>query len=136
MQPKARFYVYVCVLAVTLAGMLVAAPAAVAQEHIVSPADLQNDQIDATKTRQMNQAKVEKFFNSDAAKKTLKSPGIDQKKVMQAVTQLDDEELARLAERTDKVQSDFAAGALSNQEITYIIIALVTAVIILVVVVA
>jgi hypothetical protein len=42
----------------------------------------------------------------------------------------------RLVARTDKLQHDVAAGALSNQQITYILIALATAVIILVIVAA
>ena len=45
-----------------------------------------------------------------------------------------DEELARLAARTDKVQRDMAAGALTNQQITYILIALGTAVLVLILV--
>ena len=47
---------------------------------------------------------------------------------------LSDEELARLAARTDKVQRDMAAGALNNQQITYILIALGTAVLVLILV--
>lgn len=134
MQSTARLYVYA--LTIVLGGLLGTASVTMAQEHIVSPADLHKDQVDATKTRQSNQAKVEEFFNSKRAQETLKKAGIEPRKVTQAVAQLDDDELARLAERTDKVQRDFAAGALTNQEITYILIALVTAVIILVVVVA
>jgi len=43
---------------------------------------------------------------------------------------------ARLAARTEKVRKDFAAGALTNQQITYIIIALATALIVVIIVVA
>ena len=127
---------FLCTFALALTGFLVAASGALAQDHVVSAADLQKDRVDATQTREVNQAKVEKFFKSDPARKVLKSAGIQEKKVVEAVAQLSDEELARLAERTDKIQRDFAAGALTNQEITYILIALVTAVIIIVVVVA
>jgi hypothetical protein len=50
---------------------------------------------------------------------------------------LNDKELARLAAQAEKVQADVAAGALDNhQQISYIIIALATAVLILVIVVA
>ena len=134
MRSLTRFYL--CVLTFALGLLLATAPAAMAQEHVVSPADLQKDRVDATQTRQSNQAKVEKFLDSKIAKDALKKAGIEPKKVSQAVAQLDDEDLARLAERTDKIQRDFAAGALTNEQITYIIIALVTAVVILVVVVA
>lgn len=122
--------------ALVLAGVLALSSSAMAQDHVVTPADLHKDRVTATETRETNQAKVEKFFTSDQAKKALKSAGIKEKKVLEAVGQLTDEELQRLATRTDKIQSDFAAGALTNQEITYILIALATAVIIIVIVVA
>ena len=119
-----------------LAGLLVCVSGASAQDHVVSPTDLQKARAADTQKREINQEKVEKFFTSDEAKKALKSAGIKEKKVLEAVGQLTDEELERLATRTDKIQSDFAAGALTNQEITYILIALATPVIIIVIVVA
>jgi hypothetical protein len=61
---------------------------------------------------------------------------MDQSKVRQAVSFLSDEELARLAARATRIENDFAAGALNNQQITYILIALATAVVILVIVAA
>ena len=42
------------------------------------------------------------------------------------------QELAKLAQQTRHVQNDFAAGVLTNQQITYILIALATAVIVLI----
>jgi hypothetical protein len=66
----------------------------------------------------------------------LSSTGIEYRKVERALAQLEDEELARLAARADKVRRDFEAGSLTNQQITYIIIALATAVLILVIVAA
>jgi hypothetical protein len=45
---------------------------------------------------------------------------------------LNDEELSRLASQCRQVESDISAGSLSNQEITYILIALATAVIIVI----
>ena len=67
---------------------------------------------------------------------TLKAGKVDYKKVDQAIATLSPEELARLATRTNQIQKDFAAGALTNQELTYIVIALATAVLILVIVAA
>jgi hypothetical protein len=51
---------------------------------------------------------------------------------MRAVPMLSDAELAQLSSRIDSAQTDFAAGALDNEHITYIIIALAAAVIVLV----
>jgi uncharacterized protein YbcC (UPF0753/DUF2309 family) len=105
-----------------------------AQEHVVSTADLQRELSKSAATRQANLAKVRNFLSSEPARKALKSAKIDEEKVEKAVPYLSDEELARLATRTDKAQRDMAAGALSNQDLTYIVIALATAVLVILIV--
>ncbi len=107
-----------------------------AQEHVVPTADLRKAVAAAAQARQDNQAKIQQFFGSDQAKKALHAANIPYEKVQKAVATLSDEELTRLAARTEKAQNDFAAGSLSNQQITYIIIALATAVLILILVAA
>lgn len=111
-------------------------PDVLAQQHVVATADLQKEVASASQTRQKNEAQVEQFFSSAQAQQALKSAHMDLQQVQKAVRSLDDEELARLAAQTRKAQNDFAAGALSNQDMTYIIIALATAIIIIVIVVA
>ncbi len=106
------------------------------QEHVVSTKDLHRDIVAAARTQETNLAKVQKFFSTDLARKALKSANLPYEKVQNAVSTLNDEELARLAARTDKVEAEFAAGTLSNQQITYIVIALATAVIVLILVAA
>jgi hypothetical protein len=61
---------------------------------------------------------------------------MDAEQVTAGVATLEDADLSRLAERARSYQADVAAGALNNQQITYILIALGTAVIILVIVAA
>lgn len=107
-----------------------------AEAHLVSPADMHQSLVDSAKARQSNLAKVQRFFSSEVVQKTLASAQTDLKKVERALPELSDEELARLASQTDKIETDIAAGALNNQEITYILIALATAVVILVIVAA
>ncbi len=126
----------VCVLLVSVLVAAFVLPQDMLAQHVVSSADLRRDAAAAAQVRQSNQAKVLKFFSSEQAKKALKSASLPYERVEKAVSQLSDEELARLATRTDKVQNDFAAGALNNQQVTYIIIALATAVIILILVAA
>jgi hypothetical protein len=63
----------------------------------------------------------------------LQSARIDEGRVRQAVAMLNDEEQSRLAARADRVNRDLAAGTLSNQELTYIVIALATAVVVIVI---
>lgn len=119
-----------------LAFAFAGSPDVLAQQHVVATADLQKEVVAASQTRQRNEAQVEKFFSSAQAQQALKSAHMDVQQVQKAVRSLDDEELARLAAQTRKAQNDFAAGALSNQDITYIVIALATAIIIIVIVVA
>lgn len=121
-------------LVVALIGVFAVPQDALAQSHVLSSSDLQQQMIAAAKERQGKVERVQQFFGSEVAQKALKSSGMDYKQVQSAVSQLDDQELAKLAAKTDKAQQDFAAGALSNQQITYILIALATAVIVIILV--
>jgi hypothetical protein len=107
-------------------------PLAAAQNHVVSPAELQQATASTARTRQQNIAKVEKFFSSEQSEKALRSAHLNPVQIKNAVPSLSDQELARLASRADKAQKDFAAGALNNQQITYILIAIGAAVIVLI----
>ncbi len=106
-----------------------------ALEHVVSPADLRKDIRAAAEVRQQNRAKVEQFISSTPVQKALKGARIDSAKVQKAIPLLSDEELARLAAQSEKAQKDFAAGSLTNEQLTYIVIALATAVLVLILVV-
>ena len=105
-------------------------------DHVVPAPALHQAVRAASQVRQTNLAKLDRFFSSEPAKKAFATVKLDSASVSQALSLLSDEELARLASRSDKVQNDVAAGALTNQQITYILIALATAVIILVIVAA
>src|SRR5262245_41521866 len=107
-----------------------------AQASVVSPSELRRAVTAAAQVRQKNLDDVRSFFGSEPVRTALKAGALDYQKVEKAVATLSPEELARLAAKTNQVQKDFAAGALSNQELTYVVIALATAVIILVIVVA
>ena len=107
-----------------------------ADDHVVAPSELRKAVQQAAKVRQQNSETVHRLFSSPDAAKALGRAGIDSERVAPAVTLLDDETLQRLADRARGLESDFEGGALSNQEITYILIALATAVVILVIVVA
>ncbi len=119
-----------------LTSTLLLSPSLRAQDHVVSRADLHRAMRSATEVRQENQRKVEKFFTQERVRETLKSAKIDPARVQKAVPSLSDDELARLASQTDKVQNDMAGGALTNTQITYIIIAIATALIVTLIFVA
>jgi hypothetical protein len=111
-------------------------PSLTAGDHVVSTSDLQQEILKVSESRQTNLAKVQEFFSSPSAQKALRNSKIDISKIQSAIPMLTDDELARLAAQTDKIQKDVAGGALTNQQITYIIIALATAVVILIIVAA
>jgi hypothetical protein len=117
---------------VTLGWMLPAPLFAAAQDHVVSPAELHQAVVTQTQTRQENISKVETLFSSPRAEKALKSAHLDPVQVRKAVPTLSDAELGRLASQSEKARKDFAAGSLTNEQITYILIALGTAIIVLI----
>lgn len=118
-----------------LVATVVPMMSAIGQEsHVVPLTELHRDAAAATENRQSDLARVERFFSSEMAQNALHAAHIDGDQVKTGLPLLGTDELAQLAARTDRLQADFAAGALSNQEITYILIALATAVIILVIV--
>lgn len=119
-------------VAVALIALFAVPQGMLADEHVVAPSELQQQTINAAKARQERIQDVRRFFSSERARKALQSARIDSDKVQNAIAQLSDAELAQLAAKTNAAQKDFAAGSLSNQEITYIIIALATAVVVII----
>lgn len=123
-----RFVVFSLIL------VLVSTQVAVAQAPAVSSSELRQAMTSAAQTRQKNLDNVRSFFASEPVRDALKSGKVDYQKVEKAVATLSPDELARLAARTNQLQQDFAAGALTNQELTYIVIALATAVLVILIV--
>jgi len=121
-------------LALALAFVLLIPQFVAAQTPVVSPSELQQAVAAAAKTRQKNLDDVRSFFAQETTRAALKAGKIDYQKVDRAVATMSPEELARLAEKTNQIQKDFAAGALTNQQLTYIVIALGTAVLVLLIV--
>ncbi len=124
----------VCI--VSLLTVLLSLPQGLlAQEHVVTAAQLHRDLVAASQTRQNNQAAVLKFLSSDLGQKALKSAHVPYQTAQKAVAQLSDQELARLAARTDQLQADFAAGRLTQNQ-TYILVAVIAVVVVLLIVIA
>jgi hypothetical protein len=103
-----------------------------AQAHVVSPADLQKDTIAATQARQRNLQTVTQFFSSEKAQKALRSAHMDPAQVKTAVSSLSDQELAQLASRSTKAQTDFAAGRIEDHDLLVILVAIAALVLIIV----
>jgi hypothetical protein len=92
------------------------------KQHVVSLSDLNKDAARPAQTRQSNEEAVRTLLSSDQAQKALKSSNLDYKQVDKAVGQLNDEDLAKLAERSRKAQNDFAAGRISDRDLLWIIV--------------
>ena len=101
-------------------------------QHLVSPSDLQKATIDASQSRQQNIDTLNGFFSSDEAQKALQSAHMNPEEVKRAVAGLSDQELAQLASRAQKAQSDFAAGSMSNYDLLIILICIAALILIIV----
>jgi hypothetical protein len=121
---------------ILLAASLVFASCVSAQvqekDHAVSSNQLRTDLQKAATARQAHEATVREMFRTDAGRQTLQSAGIDYQKVDQAISQVNDQDLARMAERSHEVQKDFAAGRLTDRDLIIILLVAVALILIIV----
>ena len=103
-----------------------------AAEHVVSPAELHKAAVDVSRARQQNLETLKAFFSSEKARQALKSAHADPELVKNAVASLSDAELAQLASRVNKAQTDFAAGTLSDRDLSIILVAIAALILIIV----
>lgn len=120
-------------LLVLLVGLGAASPRhLVAQNHVVSPSQMQQDLHSASAARQKNQEQIRSFLSSPEAQQALKTAKINPQQVTNAVSQLNDADLARLATRTAKAQKDFAAGTIDNHDLLLILVGIAVLILIIV----
>ena len=120
---------------VLLMGLSVMTPQTlVAQSQQVTPSELRTAVKQSAAVRQQNLNQVRSFFADSRVKGILTAAHLDSVRIEKAMSTLDAGELSKLAARTSQVQSDFAAGSLTNQQLTYIVIAIGAAVLVLVLV--
>jgi hypothetical protein len=112
--------------------MLGVSPNLPAQTHVVTPADLQKEAVASTRARQHNLETVNRFLSSPASERVLGTAGIDPAQLKTAVSALSDEELARLAARSEKAQADFAAGRMSDRDLLLILLGIAALILIIV----
>lgn len=117
--------------AVFLLGSVVAAPSAMlAQDHVVAPSQIQNDVSNASAVRQQNEKQLKNFLATKEIQKAMKAEGVNPQQVTNAVSQLNDADLARLAAQSSKAQHDFAAGMIGMGIFTLIGIIVVAVILI------
>jgi hypothetical protein len=105
---------------------------ALAQNHVVSPTELHSAAVASTQARQHNLAALQQFMSTPTAEKALQSAHMDAQQVKNAVSQLNDQELAQLAARATKAQMDFAAGSLSDRDLIIILVCIAALILIIV----
>ncbi|MGC1782312.1 MAG: PA2779 family protein [Acidobacteriaceae bacterium] len=121
-----------CVAALLL-GVAMAVPQPMpAQNHVVSPAQIQGDVAGASAVRQNNEKQLRSFLATKEMQQVMKSEGVNPQQVTNAVSRLNDADLARLSARSAKAQSDFAAGRMSGP-VLFLIGAAIVAIILIVV---
>ena len=132
---KFSFRPYCCSLMIVLMILGFMVPQSlVAQQKQVTATELRDAVKQSAAVRQGNLEQVRSFFADPKVTKILKDAHLDSVRIDKAMSTLDASELSKLAARTSQVQSDFAAGSLTNQELTYIVIAIGAAVIVLILV--
>lgn len=107
-------------------------PAPAAPGHLVTPSALQQTVVGASRTRQQNVESLQKFFSSAEAQKALESARMNPQEVKKAVAGLSDQEVAQLAQRANKAQSDFAAGNIDNHDLLIILVCIAVLILIIV----
>jgi hypothetical protein len=120
-MPNSLKKLMVNLMVITLAAMLVP-QSALAQSHVVKPEDLQKALLDASNARKQNITAVEELFSTEQAQSFFRKAGMDHSKAIQAISLLEDEELAQLAAKAKEIQTDFAAGEISDRTMLYVII--------------
>lgn len=116
-----------------LAAIFVAAPQAMpAQNHVVSPGQMQDDVTASSAARQKNQKEVRDFLSTKEAQDAMRSAKIDPQQVTNAISQLNDQELVSLAARSAKAQKDFAAGDMDNHDLLLILVGIAALILIIV----
>ena len=117
--------------AALLLGCVMTAPQAmIAQNHVVSPGQIQNDVRSSSATRQRNEQELRSFLSRKEIQKAMKSEGVNPQQVTNAVSQLNDADLASLAARSQKAQKDFAAGVIGMGIFTLIGIVVVAVILV------
>ncbi len=100
------------------------------KQHVVSLDELKKDANRPAEARQADESAVRNLLSSESGQKALKSANLDLQQVDKAVSQLGDEDLAKLADRSRQAQKDFAAGRLSDRDLLWIILIIVAVLIV------
>jgi|ERR1700761_1369647 hypothetical protein len=122
---KVRGQIWMWTLGLVLALGLAAVPTRVAaqdKDHVVSLDELKSDSAKPAQTREANEAEVRQLLKSEAGQQALKQANVDYAKVDKAISQLNDDDLANVAQKSREADRDFAAGGLTHTLIIVIVL--------------
>jgi hypothetical protein len=125
-----RAFQFLCIAVLSTA--ITFSPNLFAQDHVVSPAELQKDVQAVSAARQRNLAQIDGLLSSQPGQKALETVHVSYQQVQKAVASLDDADLARLAARAQLAQNNFAAGRISDRDLIIILLGVVVVVLIIV----
>jgi hypothetical protein len=118
-----RTRTYACLLLFAVLALGAGAPVfAQNSDHAVSPQDLRKDVQKASNDRHRNEGPIRDLLSAEQAQKAVKAANADMRKVNDAVSQLSDEDAARLAAQSREVQKDIAAGNFSDRDLLIIVV--------------
>jgi hypothetical protein len=117
-----------CIL-IPLLGLPSSLPA---QTHVVNPAELQRELAAVASARRYNTEVLNEALSSPRTEKAFEYAGIDPVRVKTAVSSLNDQELARLAARSETAKKDFAAGRISDRDLLIILVGIAALILIIV----
>jgi hypothetical protein len=112
-------------LGLAIALGLAASPSRVAaqdKDHVVSLDELKSDAAKPSQTRADNEAEVRHLLQTEAGQEALKQTKVDYAKVDKAISQLSDDDLANVAQKSRQADADFAAGGLKATLIIVIVL--------------
>jgi hypothetical protein len=93
-----------------------------AQPHVTSPGDLRAELAGSAANRQHRISRLQQFLSTGQAQSTLRTLRVDPAQARQAVSLLSDEELARLTAQVERTEFAGAGLALTNEQVTIIIV--------------
>jgi hypothetical protein len=99
-------------------------------DHIVSSQALQRQVVNSAATRQTNIDTLTNMLTTPMAQKAMHDAKVDPVQVKNAIPTLSDNELANLAGRVTKAQSDFAAGFMGIGLFTLIILLVIVIIVV------
>lgn len=103
-----------------------------AQDHVVSSSDLRKDLQQASAAREQKLVQLDQSFSSAEGQEALRRLHIGYQQVDKAARSLSDDDLARLAARSQGAQKDFAAGKINSTDLLWIIVGVLVIILIIV----